>query len=218
MADAALDNALGLFTAIDAARAMTRLKGKLKRTLRFVALGNEESWCVGSTNYVARHEPDLERLALMINVDGLSRYSAPALRLGRREDVSNFLRNLVLREKLPLPIVNSNWLPGSSDDWPFLVTGVPAATLAGMERSAAEQARGRGIDHTQADTVDKIDDPRARTSAMTLAQFLAAVANEPERPGPKLPRAEMFRRLEAARVKQELTDQGRWHPGSVLGI
>ncbi len=217
MADAALDNALGLFTAIDAARAMTRLKGKLQRTLRFVALGNEESWCVGSTNYVAQHEGDIDRLALMINVDGLSRYSAPALRLSRREDVAAFLRRLVAREKLPLSLVQSNWLPGSSDDWPFLVTGVPSATLAGMERSAAEQARGRGIDHTQADTVDKIDDVRSRTSAMVLAQFLAAVANEAERPGPKLPRAEMFRRLEAAGVKQELMDQGRWHPDSVLG-
>lgn len=217
MADAALDNALGLFTALDAARAMTRLKGRLRRTLRFVALGNEESWCVGSTNYVAQHENELDRIALMINVDGLSRYSAPALRLGRREDVSTFLRNLVRRRKLPLPIVNSDWLPGSSDDWPFLVTGVPAVTLAGMERSAADQARGRGIDHTQADTVDKIDDLRARISAMTLAQFLIAVANEPERPGPKLPRAEMFRRLEAAGAKQELMDQGRWHPDSVLG-
>lgn len=152
----------------------------------------------------------------MINVDALSRYSAPSLRLGRREDVSGFLRSLVTREKLPLPFVASNWLPGSSDDWPFLVTGVPAATIAGM-RSAAEQAKGRGLDHTAADTVDKIDDPLARTSAMTLAQFLVAVANEPARPGPKLPRAEMFRRLEAAGHKQELADQGRWHPNSVLG-
>jgi Zn-dependent M28 family amino/carboxypeptidase len=217
MADAALDNALGLFTAVDAARAMTRLKGKLKRTLRFVALGNEESWCVGSTNYVARHEQELDRIALMINVDGLSRYSATAIRLGKRDDVTNFLRSLIAREQLPLPVVISQWLPGSSDDWPFLVSGVPAVTVAGMERSAAEQARGRGIDHTQADTVDKIDDLRARTSAMTLAQFLVAVANEPGRPGPKLPRAEMFRRLEAAGVKQELMDQGRWHPDSVLG-
>lgn len=42
LGDAALDNALGLFTAIDTARAMGRLKGKLRRTIRFVALGNEE--------------------------------------------------------------------------------------------------------------------------------------------------------------------------------
>ncbi|HET9903300.1 MAG TPA: M28 family peptidase [Xanthobacteraceae bacterium] len=216
-ADAALDNALGLFTALDAARALTRLKGKLKRTLRFVALGNEESWCVGSTNYVAQHERELDRLALMINVDGLARYSHTTIRFGRREDVGSYFRKLIAKHRLPLPITPSNWLPGSSDDWPFLVTGVPAVTVSGMERSAAEQARGRGIDHTQADTVDKIDDLRARTAAMTLAQLLVAIADEPERPGPKLERAEMFRRLEAAGVKQELMDQGRWHPDSILG-
>jgi hypothetical protein len=126
--------------------------------------------------------------------------------------VSGFFRDLIAQHKLPLPITNSNWLPGSSDDWPFLISGVPAVTVSGMDRTAAEQARGRGIDHTQADTVDKIDDLRARTAAMTLAQFLVAVANEPKRPRAKFERSDMFQRLEAAGVKQELMDQGRWHP------
>jgi Iap family predicted aminopeptidase len=216
-ADAALDNALGLFTALDAARALTRLKGKLKRTLRFVALANEESWCVGSTNYVAQHHNNLDRVSLMVNVDGLARFTNTTIRLGRREDVASFFRKLIADHKLPLPIRSADWLPGSSDDWPFLVTGVPAVTVSGMDRSAAEQARGRGIDHTQADTVDKIDDLRARTAAMTLAQFLVTVANETKRPGKKFDRAEMFKRLEAAGVKQELMDQGRWHPESILG-
>ncbi|MCC6775821.1 MAG: M20/M25/M40 family metallo-hydrolase [Hyphomicrobiales bacterium] len=216
MADAALDNALGVFTALDAMRALGRLKGKLKRTLRFVAFGNEESQQVGSTNYVAQHESELERMALMVNVDGLARYSATSLTLGKREDVAGFFRRLIATHKLPLGVRAGDWLPGSSDDWPFLVAGVPAITASGM-RSAAEQSRGRGIDHTQADTVDKIDDLRARQAAITLAQFLVAVANAPQRPGPKLPRAEMFARLEAAGVKQELMDNGRWHPESVLG-
>ena len=52
---------------------------------------------------------------------------------------------------------------------------------------------------------------------MVLAQLLAAVADSTERPGPKLERAEMFRRLEEAGAKQELVDQGRWHPESILG-
>ena len=218
LADAALDNALGLFTALDTARAMSgRFKGKLKRTLRFVALGNEESWCVGSTNYVAQHAADLDKLAMMINVDALSRYSNPQLRLGKREDVATFCRKLITEHKLPIPMMASEWLPGSSDDWPFLVTGVPAVTLTGLERSAAAQALGRGIDHTHADTVDKIDDTRSRTSAMTLAQFLVRLANAPDRAGPKLARTEMFKRLEAAGHKKELSDQGRWHPETVLG-
>jgi Zn-dependent M28 family amino/carboxypeptidase len=185
--------------------------------MRFVAFADEESWCVGSTNYVARHESELDRIALMVNVDGIARYSGTHLRLGKREDVTGFLRTLVAERKLPLILSPSDWLPGSSDDWPFLVTGVPSTFCTSM-RSAAEQARGRGLDHTQGDTVDKIDDLRARQASMVLTQFLAAVADSPERPGPKLERAEMFRRLEAAGAKQELVDQGRWHPESVLGV
>jgi aminopeptidase YwaD len=215
-ADAALDNALGLFTALVTARALGRLKGELRRAIRFVAFGNEESWCVGSTNYVARHEAELDRIALMVNVDGIARYSSTHLRLSKREDVAGFLRSLVAEHRLPLNISQADWLPGSSDDWPFLVTGVPSVFCTSM-RSTAEQARGRGLDHTQADTVDKIDDMRAREASMALARFLCAVADTEQRPGPKLERAEMFRRLEAAGAKQELTDQGRWHPQSVLG-
>ena len=215
-ADAALDNGLGLFTALSTARALGRLKGKLRRRIRFVAFADEESWCVGSTNYVARHEAELDRIALMVNVDGIARYSGTHLRLGKREDVADFLSRLVTEHKLPLNLSRSDWLPGSSDDWPFLVTGIPSTFCTSM-RSAAEQARGRGLDHTQGDTVDKIDDLRARQASMVLAQLLAAVADSAERAGPKLERAEMFRRLEAAGAKQELVDQGRWHPESVLG-
>ena len=215
-ADAALDNALGLFTALSTARALGRLKGKFRRTLRFVAFGVEESWCVGSTNYVAQHQNELDRIALMVNVDGIARYSGTHLRLGKRGDVSDFLRNLVTERKLPLILSPSDWLPGSSDDWPFLVTGIPSTFCTSM-RSAAEQAKGRGLDHTQGDTVDKIDDLRARQASVALAQFLCALANSADRPGPKLDRAEMFKRLEAAGAKQELMDQGRWHPDSILG-
>lgn len=216
-ADAALDNALGLFTALSTARALGRLKGKFRRGMRFVAFADEESWCVGSTNYVAQHATELERIALMVNVDGISRYSDTHVRLGKREDVASFLRRLVTERKLPLKLSHNDWLPGSSDDWPFLVTGIPSTFCSSM-RSAAEQARGRGLDHTQGDTVDKVDDLRARQASMVLAQFLSAVADSAERAGPKLERAEMFRRLEAAGVKQELVDQGRWHPDSVLGM
>lgn len=216
LADAALDNALGLFTALDAMRSLTRMQGRLKRSLRLVALANEESWCVGSTNYIAQHTDELDKIALMINVDGLARFADTSIRLGKREDVAGFCRDLVAKEKLPVGLLSSDWLPGSSDDWPFLISGVPTITASGM-RSAAEQSRGRGIDHTHADTVDKIDDLRARRAAMTLAQLLVSVASADQRPAPKLPRAEMFRRLEAAGVKSELMDQGRWHPDSVLG-
>ncbi len=215
-ADAALDNALGLLTALSTARALGRLKGSLRRTIRFVAFGVEESWCVGSTNYVDQHNDELDRIALMVNIDGIARYSGTHLRLGKRDDVADSLRKLVTERDLPLILSRSDWLPGSSDDWPFLVTGIPSTFCTSM-RSAAEQAKGRGLDHTQADTVDKIDDLRARQASVALAQFLCALANSADRPGLKLDRAEMFKRLEAAGAKQELMDQGRWHPGSVLG-
>lgn len=114
-ADAALDNALGLFTALEAGRSLARLRGQLGRTIRFVAFGNEESWIVGSTNYVAQHVDELDRMALMINCDALARFGRTWIRISKREDVYEYFRTLVESHRLPLSIERSGWLPGSSD-------------------------------------------------------------------------------------------------------
>lgn len=214
-ADAALDNALGLFTALDAARGLARLKGRLRRGIRFVGFGNEESWIVGSTNYVAQHAGELERLALMVNCDALARFGHTSLRVTKRPEILGYFRRLVAELDLPVPVDSTGWLPGSSDEWPFLVEGVPAVSARGTQ-TPEERSRGRGLDHTQADTVDKIDDWRAREAAVALARILVAVADDEERPGPKLARAAVFEQLRRDGAEEELRVQGRWHPESIL--
>lgn len=214
-ADAALDNALGIFTALDVARALVPLKGRLRRSIRLVAFGNEESWIVGSTNYVAQHRDELDRLALMINTDALARFGWTSLRVTERQDVYDYFQRLVAQHRISIPVTLSGWLPGSSDEWPFLVQGVPTVAARGTQ-TEQERSRGRGLDHTQADTVDKLDGLRAREAAISLARVLVAVANDPERPGPKLDSAEIYQRLREDGAEEELRQQGRWHPDSIL--
>lgn len=93
--------------------------------------------------------------------------------------------------------------------------GVPSIAARGTQ-SPEERSRGRGLDHTQADTVDKIDDLRAWEASVILAQLLFVVANDSVRPAPKLTRVEMFSRLKADGAYEELRVQGRWHPDSIL--
>lgn len=214
-ADAALDNALGLFTVLEAAGALSRLRGQLGRSIRVVAFGNEESWAVGSTNYVAQHAADLDQAALMINCDALARFGRTSIRVTKRQEIFDYFEQTIAANGLPVPISMSGWLPGSSDEWPFLVAGVPTISARGTQ-SPEERSRGRGIDHTQADTVDKADDIRAREASMILAQLLVAVAENPNRPGPKIARADIFQRLRADGAEEELRVQGRWHPESIL--
>ncbi|HEU5422197.1 MAG TPA: M28 family peptidase, partial [Nitrolancea sp.] len=156
-----------------------------------------------------------ERLALMVNCDALARFGHTSLRVTKRPEILGYFRRLVAELDLPVPVDSTGWLPGSSDEWPFLVEGVPAVSARGTQ-TPEERSRGRGLDHTQADTVDKIDDWRAREAAVALARILVAVADDEERPGPKLARAAVFEQLRRDGAEEELRVQGRWHPESIL--
>jgi hypothetical protein len=150
----------------------------------------------------------------MINADAIARFGRTHIRVGRPE-LHEYFAAIVERASIPTTVSHSGWLPGSSDEWPFLSEGVPSISMRGTQ-TPEERSRGRGLDHTQADTVDKIDDLRARESAIMLAQVLVAVADDVERPAPKLTRADMFQRFEEDGAREELRVQGRWHPDTVL--
>ena len=65
----ATDNASGVVAVVEAARALAGVRQHLKRTVRFVAFGVEESGLVGSWAYVHQHKDELDDTILMINND-----------------------------------------------------------------------------------------------------------------------------------------------------
>ncbi|MCC7104846.1 MAG: M28 family peptidase [Chloroflexi bacterium] len=218
LADAALDDGLGVCTVLGVARSLTRLRGRLRRNIRIVGFGNEENWVAGSTNYVHQHQDELDRIALMANCDGIGRFGGSQVRVvyPERELVSYF-RRVVKENNLPLKVTPPEWIPGSSDHWPFVMQGVPTISFIGT-RTPAEVQLGRGIDHTQADTVDKLDELRARNAAMILAQVMIRMADEPGPIAPHFDRWEFYRILSEKGVVDELRAEGRWHPDSILGV
>lgn len=217
LADGAMDDGLGVITILDVARVLSKLRGSLAKTVRFVGFGDEESWICGSTNYVAQHIDELPDCRLMINCDGIGRFGTSRAKIFNPDELVTSIKRIVSEHSLPLPVQKMKWRPGSSDNWPFTIEGVPTMSLSGS-RTVAEEMEGRGwIDHTHADTVDKLDPIRSREAAMCLASVIVGAARGSEELAPQTPKEDILRILEETGVKEELRLEGRWHPESVLG-
>lgn len=217
LADAALDDGLGICAILGVAKSLARLKGQFRRHIRFIGFGNEEFWVTGSTNYVHQHQQELSRIALMANCDGIGRFGENQVRvLWPERELLAFIRRIAKEDNLVLRVSPTQWIPGSSDHWPFVMQGVPTVQFIAT-RTPAEAALGRGIDHTQADTVDKLDEVRVRNASMMLAQVLVRAADEPEQIAPHFDRWEFYRILQDKGIVDELRAEGRWHPDSILG-
>ncbi len=65
----ALDNASGVADVLAAAKALSVMKGKMKRSVMIILFGGEECGLLGSLHYVENPKLPLEKIRLMINLD-----------------------------------------------------------------------------------------------------------------------------------------------------
>ncbi|MCC7484795.1 MAG: M28 family peptidase [Burkholderiales bacterium] len=223
--EAASDDLLGAMVVLDVARALARFKGAFKRTMRFVAFGNEECLTVGSTNYVAQHENEIGNLDMMINGDGLGRWPNPFFCVNNPPELVGPLSRLVGEWKIDAAVGvsdtrNPAWCT-STDNHPFTMKGIPTMVISGRGRASALGTAGRGAavrDHTICDTMDKIDKFVVKQYAILLAELLVALAQRDE---PLIRHSSKEEVLDAVRKYgyiDALKAQRRWHPDSTLGI
>jgi hypothetical protein len=223
--EAASDDLLGAMVVLDAARALARFKGKFKRTMRFVAFGNEECWTVGSTNYVAQHEDDIKNVDIMINGDGLGRWPNPFLSVNNPPELVGPLSKLLAEWKIDASAgVADSRNPGwctASDNHPFTMEGVPTLGIGGRGRASVVGTSGRGAalrDHTICDTMDKIDKFLTRQYAILLAELMMALAQTDEPLIRHSTKEEVLEALGQYGYIDALKAQRRWHPDSILGM
>ena len=150
----AIDNAAGVVAVVEAARALAMHREHLRRTVRFVAFGVEESGLVGSWAYTQRHAGELDDTWLMINNDvggrpsGLGIAGAEDL-LPTLETVASRVRVDGLEKPFGASCGTTSW---GSDHFPFFAHGVPTVGL-GTESVWPED---RFYGHSRADTADKV--------------------------------------------------------------
>ena len=186
LGDGALDNGTGVLAVMTAARALTAVGTRPRRTVHVVLFAAEELGLLGSRSYVRDHASGIANVVAMMNLDMVGApqsYGAT----GHAEGDTLFARltrTPGLRELEISAEVNHGGGAGS-DHQPFLLAGVPTIYV---QTSLPEEAPSWY--HNAADTMDKIDLEAVRGTGAAAAAAIWALADHPGRPLRHLTREE----------------------------
>lgn len=169
----ATDNGTGAMAVLEAARALSALHLKPKRTIRFILFTGEEEGLVGSREYVKTHQSEMAQVdAVLVHDTGTGKVTGIGLQ-GRFEDgpalemATEPLRSVGFEGLRPVRM-------GGTDHLSFDRAGVPAFACA---QDRAEYGKTH---HSQSDTFDKVWKDDITQGAMVLAVWAYNVANLPE--------------------------------------
>jgi hypothetical protein len=131
-----MDNASGVSTLLEIARAYTSLKQPLRRSVLFVFVTGEEMGLLGSDYYAHFPTVPLNRIIANVNIDGAPGLSYPMkdiVALGAEhssigEDAKSAAR-MVGYETIPDPLPEENSFI-RSDQYSFVLQGVPAIDIS----------------------------------------------------------------------------------------
>ncbi len=192
IAPGAMDDGSGAVTVMEVARALAQHKETLGRSMTFICFSNEETGLIGAHAFADSHSDEMDSVDFMLNLDGAGHDAAGkgiALQ-GFPELIKTFQTiNRDMKETMLVDDVVSLY----SDMYPFLVEGVPSATLANMTVTRT----GRGWGHTKADTLDKVNQRDLRIASLLVARVMLRASSVEDWPA---------RRRSAEEVEQILTD------------
>ncbi|HYA97972.1 MAG TPA: M20/M25/M40 family metallo-hydrolase, partial [Methylomirabilota bacterium] len=146
----ATDNGTGSMAVLEAARALSRLGVKPRRTIRFVLFPGEEQGLNGSRAYVAAHKDELAKISgVLVHDTGTGRVLTIGLmhNYAARETMDRILFPLSRANNLAEPSLRTE---GGSDHVPFDEAGVPAFWCI---QDSVDYDRTH---HSQADTFDRV--------------------------------------------------------------
>jgi hypothetical protein len=177
-ATGATDNADGVTAVMEAARILTAVAARPRRTIRVALWGGEEQGLLGARAYVSRHLPDdgaRRQVAVMINDDPGTGQTYGFYMQGNEAAKQIFdawlepLRDAGARRNVIEGI-------GATDHVPFDEVGIPAFTVIKDFRNYDTRTR-----HTNADMPDGVTAEDLRQSAIVLATTVwhAAMRDEP---------------------------------------
>ena len=190
-AQGANDDGSGVAAVLEAARVLKSLGLKPRRTIRFAFFSGEEEALLGSRAYVLAHQSELDQLRAVLIMD--SGAQAPrGFHFQGRTDLKNTMGDLLS----PLAPLGANGfsLAGSfdQDHAPFLVAGVPAATLW------VDPGEYDVHHHSITDTYDKVDPRMLALDTAVMATAAYTLANAEQTPGRRLSQAEVTDLLKKA--------------------
>jgi Zn-dependent M28 family amino/carboxypeptidase len=183
----ALDDATGAACVMEIARIMAGERRHLKRNMRFILFGAEEIGLLGSRAYVRAHPDEMSGIRFMMNFDAAGRDGRQGFCLHGWPALEPMFKGIVRDLGVDLPVWSQ--VGPYSDHWPFLLQGVPTATMGDPEE--ARRRGGRGFGHTKYDTVDKCNPRVMRECIGNAAVAALRLVNEDEWPARRRSQAEI---------------------------
>jgi hypothetical protein len=201
----ALDNGCNAALVIDALRAIKASGLTPRRTIRFILFSGEEQGLLGSRAYSRAHRPELDKAAGVIVYDsGTGKTTGFAT--GGRKDVLQTAQALIA----PLQQFGATELKTDmewgTDHFDFMLEGVPTFVADQQEANYLENY------HAVSDTYDKVDFPQLKKHVAEAAEFAFALANLPEKIGPRYTRAQIEQSMRDTGSVELFKTDGLWEP------
>jgi Zn-dependent M28 family amino/carboxypeptidase len=172
----ALDPASGVAIIMEMTRVLNMVKSSLKRRVRCILFGAEETGLYGSRYYVKTHKEELEDCRFMLNLDSAGSAGEKGIIFTGYTELYPKVEQWAEEMKAYLPV--SSRVSGASDHWPFFQSRVPTGNGGDPNRTYT----GRGYGHTKYDTVDKLELKYLRLASANYARLLFRMANEEDWP------------------------------------
>ena len=174
----ALDDGTGAVCVMEVARVLAKEREHLRRPMRFILFAAEEIGLYGSRAYVEEHPEEMEGIRFMLNFDGAGRAGRQGFGLHGWPGLEPFFCEIAKAIGVDIPLRQG--VSPYSDHWPFLLRGIPTASMGDPEE--ARRRGGRGYGHTMHDTVDKVDLRVHRECVANSALAAVRIVNTDEWP------------------------------------
>lgn len=212
IAQGAGDDGAGTVVGLEAGRALAGFKGRVKRTIRVICFGSEEVGLRGAWHHAATQAADDsgKQLRFVLNLDGSGQGNGDQeqVNVSGIPELVGYFRDLSKYMLSRFDVTND--LTSRSDHFPFAIRGVPNATLSSTDRYAGMV--GRGWDHTEADTLDKISLRGLQSSAILAARLALRVSEDEAFPGRRRSVDDVRQQLAAAGILSQVEHAGRFPP------
>lgn len=193
----AADPASGTVAVMEAARLLAQYGGAQPHTARFALWGVEEIGLIGSTQYVDKHQDELDNVRFYLNMDMAGAIDPKDVILNEWYELAPLFRDW--SEEMALPFGVGQSISAHSDHYPFLMAGVPTGGIGSIRATSS----GRGYGHTRYDTLDKVALRSLREAAALAARLALRMASAIEWPASRRTRDTVKALLDSPDYREE---------------
>jgi carboxypeptidase Q len=199
----ALDNGCNAALVVDALRAIKASGLKPRRSMRFILFSGEEEGLLGSRAYAVAHRPELDKAAGVIIYDSGTGKTTGFADGGRKDLLDTAKRLIAPLGQFGLTELKTD-MEWGTDHFDFMLEGVPTFVADQEEANYLENY------HAVSDTYEKVDFAQLKKHVAEAAEFSFALANLPEKIGPRFTRAQIEQSLRETHGDEMLKSSGLW--------